>query len=443
MSGFSDPLVAAGVAGLPALYAAGASPVDVTEAYLARIERLNPAINAVVELDAASARAEARASARRWAAGQPLSPIDGAPIAVKANIAVEGLAHTAGIKAYARNIAPVDAACVARLRAAGAVILGTLNMHEAALGATNDNAFLGRCENPHRAGFTPGGSSGGSAAAVAAGLCAAALGTDTMGSVRLPSSYCGVVGYKPALGAIPTDGVMALSWTLDHVGVHARSVEDAALVVRACGVEEGSTTDERPLAVLDLDGLVTLEPAVAANFARTLDSLTAAGWRLERLRIDDLDLGALRRAGLLISEVEGGIEHRRALALDPEGFTPELRSLLAWGARQTPPRLAEAYRLLTESKRKILELTKPYAGILTPTTPQQAFAFSAPAPAGQADLTALGNVLGAPAFALPAGEADGLPLSLQVIGMADGPTQALAARLARALPPATVPETFR
>jgi len=443
VSDFSDPIVAAGVAGLPALYAAGTSPVDVAEAYLARIERLNPAINAVVELDAAGARAEARASARRWAAGTPLSPIDGAPIAVKANIAVEGLAHTAGIKAYARNLAPADAACVARLRAAGAVILGTLNMHEAALGATNDNVFLGRCENPHRPGFTPGGSSGGSAAAVAAGLCAAALGTDTMGSVRLPSSYCGVVGYKPALGAIPTDGVTALSWTLDHVGVHARSVEDAALVARACGVEDTAPVEDLPLAVLDLDGLVTLEPAVAEGFARTLDVLAHAGWRLERLRIDDLDLGALRRAGLLISEVEGGIEHRRALALDPEGFTPQLRSLLAWGARQTPAKLAEAHRLLSETRRKILSATRPYAGILTPTTPQQAFGFDSMVPASQADLTALGNVLGAPAFALPSGEAGGLPLSLQVIGMADGPTQALAARLSKALPSAAVPESFR
>ncbi len=443
MASFSDPVVAAGVAGLPALYAAGINPVDVTEAYLARIERLNPAINAVVELDAAGARAEARASARRWAAGEPLSPIDGAPIAVKANIAVEGLAHTAGIKAYARNVAPADAACVARLRAAGAVILGTLNMHEAALGATNDNVFLGRCENPHRAGFTPGGSSGGSAAAVAAGLCAAALGTDTMGSVRLPSAYCGLVGYKPALGAIATGGVTALSWTLDHVGVHARSATDAALVAQACGVEETAALDDRPLAVLDLDGLVALEPAVAEGFARTLDDLARAGWRLERLRIDDLDLGALRRSGLLISEVEGGVEHRHALALDPEGFTPQLRSLLAWGARQTPAKLAESYRLLTETRRKIIAATAPYAGILTPTTPQQAFAFGSAVPPGQADLTALGNVLGAPAFALPSGEAGGLPLSLQVIGMADGPTQALAARLAEALPPASVPETFR
>jgi len=443
VAGFSDPIVAAGVSGLPALYAAGVSPVDVTEAYLARIERLNPAIKAVVELDAAGARAEARASAQRWADGKPLSPIDGAPIAVKVNIAVEGLAHSAGIKAYARNVAPTDAACVAQLRAAGAVILGTLNMHEAALGATNDNLLLGRCENPHRAGFTPGGSSGGSAAAVAAGLCAAALGTDTMGSVRLPSSYCGVVGYKPALGAIATDGVTALSWTLDHVGVHARSAADAALIAQACGVDAPAALDERPLAVLDLDGLVQLEPAVADGFARTLDDLARAGWRLEKLRIDDLDLGALRRAGLLISEVEGGVEHRRALALDPEGFTPELRSLLVWGARQTPAKLAEAYRLLTEVRRKILAATAPYAGLLTPTTPQQAFAFGGAVPASQADLTALGNVLGAPAFALPSGEADGLPLSLQVIGMTDGATQALAARLSEALPSAAVPEAFR
>jgi aspartyl-tRNA(Asn)/glutamyl-tRNA(Gln) amidotransferase subunit A len=445
MTGFSDPVVTAGVAGLATLYAEGAArPVEVVEIYLARIEQHNLALNAFIQVDSDGARRAALASAARWANGAPRSPLDGVPIAVKANIAVSGLAWSAGIGAYRHQLALEDSACVAALRAAGAVILGTLNMHEAALGATNDNPWFGRCENPHRLGFTPGGSSGGSAAAVAAGLCAAALGTDTMGSVRLPSGYCGVVGYKPALGAISTEGVIALSWTLDHVGVHARSVADAVLVARGAGVATGTPElDTRPLAILDFADLVAVEPTVAAGFSDALTAIAAHGFSMTSIRLDDLEPGALRRLGLLLSEVEGFVEHEAALALRPEGFSDGLRRLLTWGAGRPAPELARAHRRLRRAADLIRGRLSGHTALLTPTTPQTAFAFDAPAPANQADFTALGNILGAPAFALPSGiSADGLPLSLQLIGLDETSAQALAARLEAALPAAPVPEAF-
>jgi aspartyl-tRNA(Asn)/glutamyl-tRNA(Gln) amidotransferase subunit A len=446
MAGFSDPVVASGVVDLAALYANGtARPTDVIETYLARIAQHNPTLNAFIDVDVAGARGAARKSADRWARGRPMSPLDGVPIAVKANIAVAGLPWSAGIGAYRHQLALEDAACVSALRSAGAVILGTLNMHEAALGATNDNPWFGRCHNPHRVGFTPGGSSGGSAAAVAAGLCAAALGTDTMGSVRLPSSYCGVVGYKPALGAISTVGVIALSWTLDHVGVHARSVADATLVARHAGVNVAtSDLSDKPLAILDFDDAIEVQTDVAEGFAQTVATLHKVGVASQTVRLSGVEPSTLRRQGLLISEVEGAVEHASALSLKPEGFSEELRRLLAWGAAQPSTKLARAQHDLERAADHLRRQLSDYAGLLTPTTPQTAFAFDQSAPANQADFTVLANVLGAPAFALPAGVSpDGLPLSLQLITFDDGQAQALAAQLESALPVAQVPEAYR
>lgn len=429
---FSNPVVAAGVAGLAALFRARAvTPSEAVETYLSRIDRLNPRLNAFLHVDAEGARTAALDSGRRWAEGRPLSPIDGAPVGVKANIAVAGLPWHAGIAAYRDRIAEADAECVARLRAAGAVILGVLNMHEGALGATTDNPAFGRCDNPHRAGFTPGGSSGGSGAAVAAGLCAAALGTDTMGSVRLPSAYCGVFGLKPGRGLVSTEGVTPLSWTLDTVGPHARSAEDCRLVLEAMtdAWTLAGAVDDRPLAVLDWTGQVEVDGAVAEAAARVVQAARQAGLTLEVLRIDDYDFGAVRRMGLLVSEVEGHVVHDAMLAERPEGFSAAFVDGLAWGARQPAPRLARAYRALAAIEQGLRARLKPYCGLLTPTAPQTAFGFDQPVPAGQADFTAMANVAGLPAMAFPAGTADGLPLSMQVMSWSEGCALALAERL--------------
>lgn len=450
---FANPIVEAGVTGLVELYRARAvTPVEAVEAYLSRIERLNPAVNAFLHLDVEGARAAAADSAERWSRGEPLSVVDGALIGIKANIAVAGLPWHAGIGAYRDRSAEVDAEAVEALRAAGAVILGVLNMHEAALGATTDNVAFGRCHNPHRIGFTPGGSSGGSGSAVAAGLCAAALGSDTMGSVRIPSGYCGVFGHKPTRDLIPTDGVIALSHTLDHVGVHARSTEDCAVVMAiASGTdpEDASILAEpasdavvraAPLAVLDFDGLVEVEPTVRQAFDTLVAEARAAGLQLETVRLD-YDYGALRRAGLLVSEAEGFVEHEAALASDPEGFTPGLRKLLTWGAEQPAWKLVKAYAALAQAADSVREQLSGYAAILMPTAPQPAFAFEAPTPAGQADFTALADFTGMPATAFPIGlSPEGLPLSAQVVAWEDDVALGLARLLAR---PVGAPEGFR
>ena len=211
-----------------ALAAGELSSVELVGQVLAAIDASQPAVNSYIAVDADAALAAASASDQRRQAGA----LEGLPVAVKDNIDVAGVRTTAGMGT--RRDAPpasADSPSVAALRGAGAILVGKLNMHEAAMGADNDNPFFGACHNPHRHGYTPGGSSGGSGAAVAAGLCAAALGTDTMGSVRIPASYCGVVGLKPSWGAVSTRGTVALCRRLDHIGPLARSARDLRVLL--------------------------------------------------------------------------------------------------------------------------------------------------------------------------------------------------------------------
>jgi aspartyl-tRNA(Asn)/glutamyl-tRNA(Gln) amidotransferase subunit A len=445
--GFEDPLIAAGVAGLTTVYAAKtATPLQAVEAYLERIERLNPLLNAFLFVDREGALRDAEASTARWAAGAPLSPLDGVPMGVKANIAVRDMPWHGGIAAYRERIADRDADCVAALRNGGAVILGVLNMHEAALGATTDNLAFGRCHNPYRHDFTPGGSSGGSAAAVAAGLCAAALGTDTMGSVRIPASYCGVFGHMPKRGLISIAGVVPLSWTLDHVGLLARSAEDAQTVLSVCSdakVVASPEAERAPvaLAALDLSGEAELDAEVAHRFGVVIEAAHSAGMTVKRIGLPSYDIVTMRKLCLLIAEVEGFVEHEAALAADPEGFSPALRAMLQWGASQTAPKLAVAYRRLASAAAHMAADLADFDAVLTPTTSRPAFPFDTTAPAGQADFTLIANIAGLAATAFPTGvNSDGLPLSAQILSRSEAMMLSLAARLATPAPP---PERFR
>jgi aspartyl-tRNA(Asn)/glutamyl-tRNA(Gln) amidotransferase subunit A len=403
-------------------------PDEVVADYLARIEAQNPALNAFLDVDTENALAAARASTARFAAGAPLSAIDGMAIGVKANIAVAGLPWHAGIGAYRGRIATKDAACVAQLRAAGAIILGTLNMHEAALGATNDNEVFGRCHNPHRHGFTPGGSSGGSAAAVAAGLCAVALGTDTMGSVRIPAAYCGVFGHMPAFRTISTEGIVPLSWTLDHVGILGRTSADILSVLSVLAPAPVRTG--KNIAVLDLAGRTEIDASVTTAFAAIVEKARAAGFTTTRIDLPEYDPAAMRRICLLIAEAEANVTHEAALTADPEGFSQPLRAMLGWAARQPAPKLAAAYRQLALTGARIRAALAPFDALLTPTTGTAAFPFDSPAPASQADFTLLANIAHLEATAFPIGTtADGMPLSAQFLSSAPGQTLALATAL--------------
>jgi aspartyl-tRNA(Asn)/glutamyl-tRNA(Gln) amidotransferase subunit A len=319
-------------------------------------------------------------------------------------------------------------------------------MHEAALGATTDNLAFGRCHNPYRHDVTPGGSSGGSAAAVAAGLCAAALGTDTMGSVRIPASYCGVFGHMPRRGLISTAGVVPLSWTLDRVGLLARSAEDAEAVLSVCGGAAAVSIEAEArapvaLAALDLSGEIDLDAEVASRFGMVIEAAESAGLPVKRISLPSYDILALRKLCLLIVEVEGFVEHEAALAADPEGFSPALSAMLHWGARQSAPKLAVAYRRLASAADQMAADLADFDAVLTPTTGGPAFPFDTTAPAGQADFTLIANIAGLAATAFPVGVGpDGLPLSAQILSRSETTTLSLAARLATPVPS---PEPFR
>jgi aspartyl-tRNA(Asn)/glutamyl-tRNA(Gln) amidotransferase subunit A len=439
---FTDPIVASGVVGLAEMFATGgATPIDALEVSLSRIERFNGALKAVLAVDRDGAARDAEASARRWAAGAQRSPLDGVPIAIKANIAVEGLPWHGGVEAYRDRIAERDADSVQRLRQAGAVIVGVLNLHEAALGATNDNLAFGRCHNPYRHGFTPGGSSGGSAAAVAAALCAAALGTDTLGSVRIPAAYCGVFGCKPSHGLLSTGGVMPLSLTFDDLGVLARSARDLSAVIGVLAngdVDDGDVSAPIRCGVVDLAGQAELDAGVRDAFDQAVETARAAGWRVERLTLDGWDVAAMRRLSLLIVEVEALAEHGALLARNPSGFSPALTGMLHWAARQPADRIANAYLHLKSTSDALRRQLSGFDAILTPTTSAAAFSFDVSPPVDQADFTVLANISGLAATAFPLGlGADGLPRSAQVISGSDAMAIGLAGRLAKATPAAS------
>ena len=401
-----------------------ADAVAVTEAYLDRIAQYDGKLRAFVAVDLEGARASAAESARRIAGGAARA-LEGVPVGIKANIAVCGLATTAGVAARRHDIASADVPVAARLRAAGAVILGHLNMHEAALGATTDNAAYGRTANPHDVARTPGGSSGGSGAAVAAGLCAAALGTDTLGSIRIPAAYNGIYGLKPTHGLIDATGVVPLAARLDCVGPLARSVADLAAVM-AVLAPLGSGAPLRRIATLTLvDDYADTEPAVRAAHALAQSLLRGLGCDVTQRTTPGLDLTAARMGGF----VESAREAARTFAADatqPDGISTGFRAMLGYGAAATPEVVAAGTAAMAAAKAALDAVLLDADCILMPTAPQVAFAHGH-APVTQADFTALANLAGLPALSLPAGWSDdGLPVGVQLVGRAGSEAQLLA-----------------
>src|ERR1700720_1375423 len=222
----------AGIQALSALLAKRKiSPVELTQLYLSRIERLNPKLNAFLTEGSESALAEARVAERELLRGRRRGALHGIPVALKDNIWTQNLRTTMGSLILRDFLPSEDATVVRKLRRAGAIVLGKTNLHEFAYGVTSENPHYGAVRNPWKMDRIAGGSSGGAAAAVAAGLCAAAIGSDTGGSIRIPPGLCGVVGLKPTFGRVSVHGVFPLAASFDHVGAIARSAVDAALIL--------------------------------------------------------------------------------------------------------------------------------------------------------------------------------------------------------------------
>lgn len=334
--------------------------------------------------------------------------LSGLTIGVKANIAVKNMPWTGGSEVFRYRIATNDAEVVANLRNAGAAIVGTLNMDEAALGAKTDNPWFGETQNPHRPGYTPGGSSGGSGAAVATGLCDAALGTDTMGSIRIPASYCGIYGFKPANISVSQEGLEMTEPSLDTIGPLARSIDVLEQVSREISVfgEGQSLTSVATLAGL---GDVECQPSVLATYQSAKSVLNADAeftlpYSPSRIRF----AGFVAASRFLATHLADA---------DPLKISPLLTKLISYGPRRSVADLAEDRRVIAETKAALESAIQSYGALFLPTAPQVAFPHSEAAPANQADFTCIANIAGLPAITIPAGWSDdGLPVGMQLIG---------------------------
>ena len=435
------------------------SAVELADAQLERIELLNPELNAFLRTTPELAREQAQAADERLARGDA-GPLTGIPVAIKDVLCVRGVETTAGSQILRGFRPPYDATTVARLKEAGAVIVGMTNCDEFAMGSSTENSSYGPALNPWNRGRVPGGSSGGSAAAVSAGLAAFALGTDTGGSIRQPAALCGVVGMKPTYGAVSRYGLIAFASSLDQVGPFTRSVTDAALVLDAIGGHDprDSTSAPRQLDVMgQLEGGVAglrlgvpreyfevegIEPGVAASVRRALDVLEEAGAKLVDVSLPHTEHGLA--AYYIIAPAEcssnlarfdgvkyGYSDQTMGSLLDTylrtrrEGFGPEVRRRIMLGTYALSSGYYDAYYLKAQKVRTLIkrdfdEAFERCDAIVSATSPMVAFPLGSrtdnPLAMYLCDVLTLGgNLAGLPGLNVPCGAADGLPVGLQVL----------------------------
>ena len=422
------------------------SPVELAQACLARIEKLNPVLNAFIRVTAESALEQARTAEAEIGRGEWKGPLHGIPLAVKDLVETAGVRTTAASAVLEHYVPSEDAEVVRRLRQAGAVLLGKLNLHEFAYGGSGVIGHFGPARNPWNPAHITAGSSSGSAAAVAGGLCYGAIGTDTAGSIRLPAACCGIVGLKPTYGLVSTRGVIPLSWSLDHVGPMARSTLDTAVILQTIAhydpndfycqkfppVDYPSAIEEKCsglcLAAPD-DFWKEIDDDIEPLARAALDKLVQMTAGIHQIRLStEVDRTVVR--------CEPYVYHQRYLPAHEHQYNPETLQRIRSGADVSAAQYVDAYREQLRRRREIFETFDKVDLIITPTTPAVTPTFAelaaAPDQLRRKELWMLRNtrpfnVLGLPAISIPCGFAkSGLPVGLQIIGPPAGEGKVLA-----------------
>jgi aspartyl-tRNA(Asn)/glutamyl-tRNA(Gln) amidotransferase subunit A len=421
----------------PRLRRKDVSPVELTRACLDRIEKLNPVLNAFITVTVKSALAEARAAEMEISRGQWRGPLHGIPVALKDLIDTAGTRTTAGSGLYQNRVPTEDAELALRLRRAGAVILGKNNLHEFAYGGSSLVSFFGDVHNPWNAEHVAGGSSGGSAAAVAAGLCYAAIGTDTAGSIREPAALCGCVGIKPTYGRVSVRGVIPLSWSLDHVGPLAATVGDAAAVLQVIAGYDRLDVGSADIPVSDyVSGLGETTKALRVGVPRAyffddLDDEVRAAVEQALVVIRTLvaeihELHIEVTTDRTVQAAESFAYHADHVAKTPELYQPETLRRIRSGENISAVEYIRRRRGLDQERRQARDFFADVDLLVTPATPIPAPAIADlkkdPGSLRPAELRLLRNtrpfnVWGLPAGSVPCGfTKGGLPIGLQIAG---------------------------
>jgi aspartyl-tRNA(Asn)/glutamyl-tRNA(Gln) amidotransferase subunit A len=420
------------------------SAVDVAVDVFARIARLNPSLNAFITVLANDAIEQARALDDERARGHVRGPLHGVPVSLKDLIDVRGVPTTAASRVRAGTMAQADAPIVTRLRDAGAVIIGKCNLHEFALGTTNEESAFGPAHNPFDLSRSPGGSSGGSAAAVSACLGVASIGTDTGGSIRIPSAACGVVGLKPASGEISTVGVVPLSPSLDHVGPIARTVGEAWMlydVLRGASVATQYAPSLVGLRLGKLGGyfLDRLDDEVRIRFEEALSRLHGMGVSIAEAAVGHTATIAPTYATIALAEAYA--YHAQTLERMPAAYSDGVYARLEMGRDISADAYLRAQRGRATLRREVDAIVDTCDALVLPTLPipaptlgadtVNAGGFEEPVRPLMLRLTQLFNLTGHPAISLPCGDtSEGLPCGFQFVGKRQATSELLGIALA-------------